>query len=594
MTGSYLKRNQGKQKMHAQYADRKILAPLKPSAKNKKRTCVLDIETHDWIKFAYAATFDGLSYVEHDSIENLISHLFNHRNHRRTFFAHNGGRFDFLFILEEIKKIEKIKIEKMIFQGSSLIFFEAEKSGVKVAFQDTFPLFKMSLKKIGETFTEKKKLTGAIDFEGGEKFDKNNHLHREYLKLDCEVLFEAIEKLKRYDFAKNTGLKLTISSQALAHFRTNFLKETIFHPPMSVKKFIRKSMAGGRTEIFKFSSSKGAIYDVNSMYPAVMAQEKIPVAFLTISKSENDFGFHEIEAYVPKEIKFPILWVRQNGRLIFPTGNVKGIYFSEEIKLAKEMGAKIKFIRGYKFSQRNDLFKEYIDECFKMRSIDSGHSEMGKRLMNHLFGKFGQKSEREEIFFADSTDLRKLNKNEHPVGSIDAFFNNKIAKRVTEKESVHSLPHIAAAITAHARCRLTRALVKCGDRALYCDTDSIFLEGTEPAPFQISNKLGDFKLENEFKKACFILPKTYALELMKGKKVKMKGFPEKFSEKIAFDDFKIRKIPEFKKESIFTLKRSLVSNQKMLSKGVFSKSLKAHYDKRILNKNNKLIPVHLN
>ena len=74
----------------------------------------------------------------------------------------------------------------------------------------------------------------------------------------------------------------------------------------------------------------------------------------------------------------------------------------------------------------------------------------------------------------------------------------------------------------------------------------------------------------------------------------MKGFPEKFSEKISINEFKNRKIPNFEKESIFTLKRSLVSNKKILSKGVIKKSLKAHYDKRILNKNNELVPVHFN
>lgn len=556
--------------------------------------CVLDIETHNWTKFAFAGTYDGFTYKEHESIESLIKSIFNYRNHNRTFFAHNGGRFDFLFILEEIKKYKKIKIEKMIFNGSSLIFFEAERSGVRISFQDTFPLFKMSLKKIGETFCKKQKLCGAIDFENGEKFDKNNKLHRDYLRLDCEVLFEAIENLRKYKFAKSTGLKLTISSQALAHFRTNFLKEKIFHPPNSVKKFIRKSMAGGRTEIFKFSSQNGAIYDVNSMYPAIMSQENIPITYLGPSKNENEFGFHDIEALVPKNTIFPILWVRQNGRLIFPTGKIKGIYFSEEIKLAKEMGAIITFKKGHKFSARNDLFTDYISECFKMRSIDQGHSEMGKRLMNHLFGKFGQRSEREEIFFTATSDLRQLSKNEKPVGSIEAFFKNKIAKRVIIKESVHSLPQIAAAITAHARCRLTRALIKCGSRALYCDTDSIFLEGIEPAPFRVSKNLGDFKLESSFKSAYFILPKTYALELADSKKIKMKGFPEKFSEKISINEFKNRKIPNFEKESIFTLKRSLVSNKKILSKGVIKKSLKAHYDKRILNKNNELVPVHFN
>ncbi len=75
---------------------------------------------------------------------------------------------------------------------------------------------------------------------------------------------------------------------------------------------------------------------------------------------------------------------------------------------------------------------------------------------------------------------------------------------------------IAAFVTAQARLKLWGYLAKLGDRALYCDTDSvIYLE--DPADYNppVGTLLGDLKLEydgNAIKTLVAPGPKAYAIE----------------------------------------------------------------------------------
>jgi hypothetical protein len=81
--------------------------------------------------------------------------------------------------------------------------------------------------------------------------------------------------------------------------------------------------------------------------------------------------------------------------------------------------------------------------------------------------------------------------------------------------------------------------MQCGENIWYTDTDSLFTT----KKFKDSNELGELKLEYESKRACFLLPKTYAAEkVVDGndfvKKVAMKGFDNKLAQKFTIDDFR--------------------------------------------------------
>jgi len=54
--------------------------------------------------------------------------------------------------------------------------------------------------------------------------------------------------------------------------------------------------------------------------------------------------------------------------IITPHGEWAGWYFSEELKFAKEQGYDITIYRGYHFNQHEYIFKDYIDQYFKIKA----------------------------------------------------------------------------------------------------------------------------------------------------------------------------------------------------------------------------------
>ncbi|KAI5681460.1 hypothetical protein M9H77_02688 [Catharanthus roseus] len=78
------------------------------------------------------------------------------------------------------------------------------------------------------------------------------------------------------------------------------------------------------------------------------------------------FGF--IEAYVqcPTTINRPFLPFQQkNGTLIFPTGEFVGVYYSKELKYARDLGYTVIPISGYLFEKKESPFKSFISSLFK-------------------------------------------------------------------------------------------------------------------------------------------------------------------------------------------------------------------------------------
>jgi len=57
------------------------------------------------------------------------------------------------------------------------------------------------------------------------------------------------------------------------------------------------------------------------------------------------FGFFEAQCYVPNNVR-PMLSYKHQGKIIYPHGTWKGVYFTEEMKALLEYGYKFKILRG--------------------------------------------------------------------------------------------------------------------------------------------------------------------------------------------------------------------------------------------------------
>lgn len=563
------------------------LKPLVHRAKLQKHA-VFDIESNRWTQFEMAGVWDGRNYVFCESIETLVQTL-THRDYRGyIFYAHNGGRFDFLFVMKAL--VAANKTFKMVTQGARIIEIKIYTGKHVTRLRDSVPLLPERLKKLADLFCPEMP-KGEIDFEK-ERVDKENPAHRDYLRRDCEILYRVIERYKEMPFIERTGPKLTRSSTALAAWRTT-LKNPIEMTPPHVQKFVRQGYAGGRTEIFRSTLTDGYCVDVNSLYPAMMLKP-LPVEYLGPTKNPEAFGFHEVEVHVP-ETYMPILWTK-SPKLIFPTGTFRGTYFSEELKLAIEQGARItKYIGGHQFNQDTEIFREYILHLYSERKATSDEAlkTVFKDLMNHCYGKFAEKETKKSFQRIDPNDPENWPERFSIWRDEKTFKKWGFVQVEKTKRSPHMLAHIAAAVTAWGRVHMAQNFyLPLIEQIAYTDTDSAYAGGFAPPT---GPELGEIKLEYRVHRGFFLLPKAYYLETDHPKKPiirKIKGFPSNALEKLTLENFQKREL-FYKKSQFLTWRESLIRNNEFLSVGERLKSIRATYDKRRILKNGDSEPWHL-
>lgn len=117
------------------------------------------------------------------------------RNIKAVFYAHNGGKFDFIFLQQFLNKNSKIKIVN----GRVL-----EMKIGNATLRDSYAILPVPL-----SAYQKDNIDYNI-FEKGERDKVHNKLKiEEYIETDCIYLHDFIKK-----FIENIGSKLTIASNA--------------------------------------------------------------------------------------------------------------------------------------------------------------------------------------------------------------------------------------------------------------------------------------------------------------------------------------------------------------------------------------------
>lgn len=189
----------------------------------------------------------------------------------------------------------------------------------------------------------------------------------------------------------------------------------------------------------------------------------------------------------------------------------------------------IEFIEYYSFkSKPGGWFRPYIEHFYVMKQEarkagDEVKAQFAKMFLNSLYGKFG----------TNPTVFRTA-----PQKVADGSIRYKISE-ITTQPTVYVA--LSTFITAYARQEIIRGIKANADRFLYCDTDSLHLEGEEPAngieidPY----KLGAWKLESTFTRAKFLGLKQYIEEEPDGTLlVKVAGLHSSGIPYVTFDNFR--------------------------------------------------------
>lgn len=621
---------------------------LRPLQKDSSRKIpgygVCDIESFaGWINFAVIGmawrVYDEENELQKEQYEYFLNlhefcdFIFSEDFEHNLLFAHFGGKYDFNFILKEFFfQPDVYFIHKMIPRGSGLLCFSVSKierseerpaheddligktddgfylvKGRTIEFRDSSAMLPFGLASLTENFgVEHKKQ--EIDYD---KIVSITPELLEYLRFDNWGLYECLWRYFNWPIIREAGSATTMASQALRVFRT-FLNREISALRPSVDSFVRSSYFGGRTEIFKpfyqqhTDESMLRCYDVNSLYPFVMKEHDYPGRFKyeTQFYMEDEIGFYDVEVEVP-EMYVPPLGVRFEGmedRLIFPTGEFRGVWSTMELNYAMTLGVKIrKVYRGMVFENIGRIFTSYIDHLYEIRKNspkESVDNVICKLLMNSLYGRFGLNLLREMLVF----DRGQLGVTPHMEIPLDSTGREiiRLAKQEVHLETSFTNVAIAAWVTSAARTHMHKLYMRAPEDLYYTDTDSLFSTFKYP---RNDNDLGELKQEYKSKLAAFILPKTYMVdtdnpifkafldngkesELKTSKKLVMKGFDKKKISRFTKDDFlsalegDMRRLRATNPKKFATLRTAVKKNEFLALLDESPRQIRTRYNKR--------------
>jgi hypothetical protein len=423
-------------------------------------------------------------------------------------------------------------------------------------------------------------------------FDWNlKQISIDYCNKDCISLHQVLIKFSQLIWDKyhiNITKFPTLTSLTFSIFRTHFLGNNKI--PMLSGQFyndIKQAYTGGATDMFiptnipvtsiiekvkNIILKPGEIidfikniyyYDVNSLYPYIMSLFELPCGKIVYFEGniynenliinniipQNVLGFYYCKVIAPTNLLHPIIQLRINNTTLAPLGTFECMLYSKEIENAIKYGYEITVLRGYYFTEKVCLFKEYIKQLYTFRlTYDKSHpmNLIAKLLMNSLYGRFGMDFSLENTNIVNNIEINDLlNSNNpktgniidvEPLGKNNFIITQEQPFYANINDKMSSLNHhnninvgIAAAITALARIYMSKFKNNPLIKLFYTDTDSIF---TDKSPQQmntifndiIGNKLGQLKLECVINRAVFLAPKAYCLELVDQEQIiKIKG-----------------------------------------------------------------------
>lgn len=478
--------------------------------KKQKRIAVFDFETDP---FLYNRTpepfacgfFDGDEYQEFwgdDCVQQFLKFLEGCENDYYL-FAHNGGKFDFIYFVRSKSISNPVKII-----NSRIV---SAKLGRHIL-RDSYAFLPVPL-----AVHDK----GEIDYRLFErdKRDANKADILEYLARDCESLFKFVSA-----FIDRFGIQLTIGGTAIKELQK-------FHPfertDEEHDEIFRPYYFGGRVECFKTGEILGVkkVFDVNSMYPYVMSKCQHPTGSDYWELETDEFNFDEngdVIGYPGKPFfiafkgtqkgAFP---VRTKTGLDFNIGDSDsapdGIFYtmSHEFKIAKKYGlVSVREIVSIFIPCEIINFFEFIDaniheKIAGKKLLDKVRELFAKLLMNSSYGKFGQNPDSFKDYYF------RYPGEPYPQGEWeldDDFDGVELFTRPSLNRSYYDVA-TASSVTSAARAVLLEAL-QLAKGVIYCDTDSICCESFDGKidPYE----LGAWDLEATIDKAYIAGKKLYA------------------------------------------------------------------------------------
>lgn len=457
--------------------------------------------------------YDGLMFrhFTHDTAHSMIEWI---AEQKIIVYAHNGGKFDYHFLLPYMEPYDHVKI----INGRLAQFYIG-----KAEFRDSMNILPVALKNIeiskdGETIKKQEFDYSLMERDVRYKPENWENII-DYLRDDCVTLWEAINK-----FQMEYGRHLTQAGAAMAQWKKISKKPL----PKSTGEYFetfKPYYYGGRVQCFRrgIIESDFSVFDINSAYPFAMLSGH-PYGLDYVEESEPSdvcpHGFYRIQAESTGAYPY-----REKTGLSFPDdGEIREFNVTGwELLAAQETGTagNAKILSGIIHTETQD-FAEYIEHFYQLRLTakatgDKAGDLFAKLLMNSLYGKFGANPENYAEFVIlppeEQDSLLDPDNDFNLSGELGPWLLGE--RGLTDEEMRYYNVATAASITGYVRAYLWRAIVATGPgNILYCDTDSI-ATASEGHELSTGKSLGQWKHEGEFDRAGIAGKKMY---IFRGKK----------------------------------------------------------------------------
>lgn len=425
-----------------------------------------------------------------------------------TFYAHNGGRFDYMFLLHRLRGYIK-------FKGRGIM---VAKIGIH-ELRDSFHILPEKLAAWKKDNFDYSKMAKSVRAAFRAEIIA-------YMVSDCRYLLEIVKS-----FLKEFGFKITIGQAAMFELKKHYKPKCLSAP---MDECLRNYFYGGRVECLQgrgVFEGEFKIYDVNSMYPHVMNSYQHPIG--------NDYWFGN---QVTDNTIFLRVRCRNYGGLVGrdedgnTTATIERGEFCTTIwefrtALKHRLIEDIEIVKTLDCLERTD-FSKFVGPLYARRELvkiqqeelknagkenTTEFEELKKQnlflkyILNNAYGKFAQNPRRfTECYITDPGERPPALEKGFPDFPIFAGELYDIWERPTPGIRFLNVG-TAASITGAARSILLEA-IQGARNPIYCDTDSLICE--DLPGFELNqSKLGAWKLETKLDEVIIAGKKLYAYKV---------------------------------------------------------------------------------
>lgn len=471
--------------------------------------------------------------------DEMISFILSKKFRGYTFIATNLSfdLFGLIFGEEHEKKFKYCWRGSNLLQGKTYVYkgkptINQKHKGCKICFIDSGNYGFLSVERMGKIIGLPK--LDKPEFLGKKPKNKYERVILETYNIrDSEITYKFTKFL--YEAFEDLGAtpKITIASTSMSIFKNCYLKDVYFQQPLNLILEQFECYFGGRVECFKRGEVRNyKLYDVNSLYPAMMCKtfpnpNKWRISYKNeITHVKLYEGSSHVKVFVP-EMKYPPLPFRtEKGKVIFPFGTWEGWFTHVDLRYALSLGCVIqKVYKTIYYTETCTPFKEFVNDLYikrmEYKKQGSPMEYVVKILMNSLYGKFGQRFLNRDNYIS----IEEVSPEDLKVNKYTTF--ERIGNFVRVKEdglpACFCVPIWAAYVTSYARIHLHKLLVK--HNAIYCDTDSIVTKDE----IKETSGLGGLKKEMEIATGVIIRPKFYGFTDHENDRVKIKGVSKRLN-----------------------------------------------------------------